>query len=150
MQIREAYWLNSRADERLASPVGPAGMPAGSDNTAVLIESLSMARRLTSGDHGKFSFGVSHPTLRLRAAFPMDGGNMWWCMSTRSRITFYGCNQPDFLSDADTVYLPLLCRKPCRLTGVQNRQIFRDSGVLILEPSASVHSLSVSLDSGRG
>lgn len=74
--IRDANWLNSRASRRLGSPTGPPGIPAGKDKTAVLTESWSIARRLTCGDHGKFSFGVSHPILTLSAAFPMDAGNM--------------------------------------------------------------------------
>lgn len=81
--IRAAIKLNCLADLRFSCPIGPPGIPAGSDKTATLIPKASIAFRLTSGDHGRFSAGVRNPTDRLCSALGNVVGKMWWCTSMR-------------------------------------------------------------------
>lgn len=75
-EICEPKQLNSLADWRFSWPTGPAGSPAGMERTAKRIPSLSIALKLTSGVHGRFSAGVCHPTFMLSAALPIDAGKM--------------------------------------------------------------------------
>lgn len=85
-EICEPKQLNSLADWRFSWPTGPAGRPAGIERMAKRIPSLSIASKLTSGVQGRFSAGVCQPTFMLSAALPIDGGKIWWWMSTREGL----------------------------------------------------------------
>src|ERR1700730_14901962 len=50
--------------------------------------SESIARKLKSALHGKFSGGVRNPTARncVPLVREREGGKKWWCMSMRSVV----------------------------------------------------------------